>query len=398
MIYLFTFAIFFVLISLFDICNDKKKYAQLWYNIMTLWLILLSGLAYQVGADIPGYMYEYDSFSSKKIESIHDLIVFKVNRQPLWVLLEFICHTISPYFVLFKLVIAIFSNWVISRFILKHSLYPFTALLFYGLILYLNLNFNALRQLLSISVFLLGYDSLADRKWIKYFAWCLIAWLFHSSAIICFFFPLLYFIPTSKKSIVIISSILVVSVFFALQSNLAYSMTDFVLDNSELMSENYSELAERYFAGAESSEANLNGIILIAFQVLLLTFVLAVNLKLFGKDQSLMLKILILSMILVILNRLIPIVFTRFLLYFDIFYCCLLPSAVIPFCKRFTKLNLVPLVLLLVFAFFPVMNLLRENKSTGTSLIMQYSPYYSVFNPHIDPQRSIQFDAYRGNH
>ena len=126
---------------------------------MTVWLILLSGLAYQVGSDNPGYMYEYDSFSFKKIESIHDLINFKDNRQPLWVLLEYFCHSISPNFVLLKLVIAIFCNWVISRFILKHSLYPFTALLFYGLILYLNLNFNALRQLLAISFFLLGYDA-----------------------------------------------------------------------------------------------------------------------------------------------------------------------------------------------------------------------------------------------
>lgn len=273
MIYLITFTIFIVLIFLFDINNSKKKNAKLWYNLMTVWLILLSGLAYQVGADIPGYMYEYDSLAVKKIESISDLFDFKDNRQPLWVLLEYVCHSISPYFVFFKLVIAIFCNWIISRFIFKHSLYPFTALLFYSLILYLNLNFNALRQLLAISFFLLGYDSLADRKWIKYYAWCVVALLFHSSAIICFLFPLLYFIPISKKSVIIISSILVVGVFFVLQSGLADLMIELVLNNTELMPDDYSELAEDYFVDVESNEANLNGMILIAFQVLLLSLI-----------------------------------------------------------------------------------------------------------------------------
>ena len=110
-----------------------------------------------------------------------------------------------------------------------------------------------------------------------------------------------------------------------------------------------------------------------------------------------MLKMLLVYMLFVVLNRAIPVVFTRFMQYFDIFYCCLLPSAVIPLCRRFTKDNIAPVVIIALFALLPISTLLSENKKTGRPLMVQYYPYYSVFNPQIDPQRSMLFGAYRGD-
>lgn len=364
---------------------------------MTIWLIILSGFAYQVGADIPGYMSEYDSFSFKRIDSISDLINYKDNRQPLWVLLEYLCHGISSNFLLFKLVIAIISNWVFTRFIVKHSLYPFVSLLFYCLLLYLNLNFNALRQLLAVVFFLIGYDALVDRKWIRYFIWCFIAYLFHSSAIICLAFPLLYLIPLNTKSIIIISSSLLVGVFIILQSDVISFVYDIFLNNAELVPDDYSLLIEDHLSVAESNEASFNGMIFIMLQVLLMIFVLVANLKLFGQERSLMLKILVVYILLSILNRAVPVVFTRFMQYFDIFYCCLIPSAIIPICKRITGFKLAPVIMIIVFAYLPINTLMSENKQTGRPLIVQYYPYYSVFNPKIDSQRSMLFGAYRGD-
>lgn len=362
---------------------------------MTIWLILLSGLAYQVGSDIPGYMYEYYSLSFKKINSISDIINFKDNRQPFWVLLEYSCHAISDSFWFFKMVIAIVCNWSISRFIYKHSLYPFVALLFYCLILFFNLNFNALRQSLAIAFFLMGYDSLVEKKWIKYYCFCICALLFHSSAFICFLLPLFHFIPINKKTIVIISAASLVGVFLILRFDMISYAYDFVLNNPALMPEEYADYAENFLEDTESEQANIHGMIFIAFQVILLIIILIANLKLYGEQKSYMLKLFILYLILVILNRTIPIVFMRFLQYFDVFYCCLLVDAIIPLCRRVTRFKLAPYIIIAFFAIIPIRNLMSENKQSGRPLIVQYYPYYSIFNPQIDPQRSMLFGSYR---
>lgn len=397
MVYLLTLIVLCLFIYLFDLNKGSQKTAKLCFNLFTVWLILLSGFAYQVGADIPGYMQEYDTFGIKKIESFSDLFGFKDNRQPLWVLLEYICHSISSNFFVFKLVIAIIGNWAFCRFIYKHSDYPFVTLLFYCLIVYLNLNFNALRQFMAIAFFLMGYDAMAEKKWVKYYAFCLCALLFHSTAIICFVLPLFHIIPINKKSVIIISSALLASVFFILQFDMIDYVYDIVLNNADLMTEEYADLAESYLEGADSAESTIIGMIFIALQVFVVVFILYVNLKRHGEDQPLMLKMLFVYMFFIILNRAIPIVFTRFMQYFDIFYCCLLPSAVIPFCRRITKLNLVPIFAIAILAFLPINTLLSENKQSGRPLIVQYDPYYSIFNPKIDPQRSMLFGSYRGN-
>lgn len=397
MIYILTIVVLLVLIVHFDLNEGRKKQAVYWFNIMTLWLILLSGLAYQVGSDIPVYMDEYHTFSFTKIQDINDLINFKDNRQPLWVLLEYICFQISSNFVIFKLVISIICNLAITRFILKHSTFPFSTLLFYGLILYLNLNFNALRQCLAVAMFLTGYDALMEKKWLKYYALSLCAFLFHSSAFICFFLPVLHIIPFKKKSLAIISLSMLIGVFYMLQFDMIDYVYDLVLNNAGLMPGEYAEIAEEMLIGAESSEANIIGMIFIAFQVLLIVFIMFFNYKYHGEESTLMLKMLLVYMLFVVLNRAIPVVFTRFMQYLDVFYCCLLPSAVIPLCRRFTKDNIAPVVIIALFAILPISTLLSENKKTGRPLMVQYYPYYSVFNPQIDPQRSMLFGSYRGD-
>lgn len=363
---------------------------------MTFWFIALSGFAFQVGADIPRYMVEYDSFSVKSINSISDILNFKDNRQPLWVLLEYVCHLISPNFVLFKIVIAIICNLTVSRFILKHSNYPFISLLFFGLLLYLNLNFNALRQFLAIALFLMGYDFMVDKKWIKYYTFAIGAFLFHFSAFILFFLPLLHFISINKRSIVIIAIALVVGVFIILQFDLLSVFYDFSITYSEFFTEEASTLTENYFGrDYNSTKANINGMILIALQVIVVIFIIIFNMRYSTNNQSFALKILLIYAVFIILNRAIPIVFTRLMQYFDIFYCCMLPGAFMALCKSMTKSKIIPIFIIILFSIQPIQTLVRENKQTGIPLIVQYSPYYSVFNPKIDPVRNAYFGSFQ---
>lgn len=395
MIYIISLVILCLFIYLFDLSKGNQKSAKVCFDFFTIWLIVLSGFAYQLGADIPRYMQEYDIFAIKKIGSYSDLLGFKDNRQPFWVLLEYICYNISPNFFVLKLVVAIIGNWAICHFIYKHSDFPFISLLFYCLILYLNLNFNALRQFLAIAFSLMGYDAITEKKWTKYYAFCICAWLFHSSAIICFFYPLLNFLAINKKSVIIISFAMLVSVFFILQTDMISYVSELVLNNSMFIPDDYEDLAINYLEGHDVPRSSIMGMIYIAIQVYLVVFILYVNLKQHEKDQPLMLKMLFIYMLFTILNRAIPIVFTRFMQYLDIFYCCLLPSAVIPFCRRFSKAKLISFIAIAVLTYMPINNLLSVNQKSGRPLIVQYYPYYSIFNPKIDPQRCMLFGSYR---
>ena len=156
MIYIFTLVVLVVLIIRFDykyvgekrnnFDNHVLTRYDLWYGVMLIWFICVSGFAYNVGSDITIYMREYNNFGGIwKVNTFSDILKFD-NRQPGWVLLNVICASISRNFVLLKLVIAIFVNWTVFRFLRRHTKYVFTGIFFYAVILYLSLNFNALKN------------------------------------------------------------------------------------------------------------------------------------------------------------------------------------------------------------------------------------------------------------
>ena len=57
--------------------------------------------------------------------------------------------------------------------------------------------------------------------------------------------------------------------------------------------------------------------------------------------------------------------------------------------------NIVTICLLCVALYRPVQTLFAVNMSTDIPFYRQFYPYYSVFDPQIDPLRSANFGAYR---
>ena len=217
MIYIISLVIITILSIYFDFyCNGKSNKASIFYNLLLIWFISVSGFAYNVGSDIPAYMDEYDGFCQFfSFYSLSDIFTFE-NRQPAWVLLNIICGAISDNFLTLKLIIASFVNSCIFYFIKRRTRYYFLGVLFYSVFLYLNLNFNALRQSVSIAFFLLAYLDFADRKYGRYCAWAICAFLFHVSGIISFILPLLKYVRVNSKSLFLYGIILVLLLLVAL--------------------------------------------------------------------------------------------------------------------------------------------------------------------------------------
>ena len=399
MVYLITIIFLCVFIFVFDLGNGSKKNADTCYKLMLFWFIALSGFAYNVGSDTVAYMEEYEVAKWSYIHNLRDFLEFENSRQPGWLLLEFICRSISSNFVFFKLIIAGFCNWAVFRFIKKHSSFPFIAVLFYGLVFALHLNFNALRQFIAVGFFLIGYDFLIERKWLKYYFFVFLAYMFHSSALICIFFPLLFPLKLNKIRVVLLSIVFLIGSFILLSLDMTKLIGTFLLSNEELLTEALMAQGELYLGDkVDGVTWSIFGMIRIAFFVGVYLFILLIYLPK-EKTRDLDCSMYLVFVLFYVLNFCIPIVFFRFLFYVQPFFVCLLPGAVIKFANKIYAPNtLKPIIvffMLVLLSIEPISNLYSVSDRRDVPLIVQYNPYYSVFNPKIDPVRSKYFGSYR---
>lgn len=396
-IYIFTLIVLFILIFRFDLSGNETRFSKeyaLSYKLLMMWFILISGFAFNVGSDTPGYMREYDDILSVTGKTLTNLFSYKDQRQPGWLLVEFFCRSVSSDFVLFKLVIAFFSNWAIFRFFKKHSDYPFVSILFYGLILYLNLNFNALRQMVAVAWLLVGFDYFCEKKWLKYYLMILLAYLFHSTAIICAVFPLFLLIPI-KKEWMLFYSVLIISVAILL---LITGVKDYLglllLNNEEYMSDSYQMLSDIYFGinSGESSRLNIKGIIKVVILLCMYSFCVFYYVRDLYYDANYNKSLVALSLVFLfvfVLNFCVPVVFFRFLFYLWPFVICVMATTIVNLSKRSIDYKkLVLFVLIVLFSLDPVSNLYRVNEKSGYPLMTQYAPYHSVLTKEIDPLRA----------
>lgn len=182
---------------------DLQKYSRGKYNLFFLILILLiiiSGLAYRLGGDGIHYLLEYSTYSMQDGFGWEALNKYK-DRQPGWVLLIKICRTITEDYALFKMIHALIVNILIARVIKKYTSYLFSGLLLYFVLMYFDFNFQILRQSLAIAVFLSAIPYFEKNKWFKYYLISFVAFSFHTSALICFVFPLIKIIGYNKKAL-----------------------------------------------------------------------------------------------------------------------------------------------------------------------------------------------------
>lgn len=139
-------------------------------------------------------------------------------------------------------VTSLFVNYSIARFISKNS-----ENVYISVILYLIVNFyfsymNIMRQALAISILLLGFEFLKEKKYVKYLLFVLIASFFHSSAILAVIFIFLRKFKFNRKFLITCCLITIVSFifgeeFFIFLSKISPRLADY--SNSSFTTENY---------------------------------------------------------------------------------------------------------------------------------------------------------------
>ena len=178
------------------------------YWLLCIILIIVAGFRFKLGIDTYSYTNEYKYFP--KLSQLTISFIKESNYRILWILFEATCRTITSSFYFLQIVLAIFVNFAVFKFVKQYSLYPFLTILFYYLLFYLNLNMEILRESIPICIFLFGISFIINKNYFKYYILAIIAYFFHESGIILFIIPFLTRIKWDKRLFIFVITLLVI--------------------------------------------------------------------------------------------------------------------------------------------------------------------------------------------
>ena len=364
MIYLIVLII--LLIGVFKYERKNFKIGYKWYILEWLLLVLLAGLRYKIGGDTASYMGEFDHYPS--LSELSSFNFTDAARQPLWYVFTAICKSISQDFVCVQIVHALIVNTVFFWFFKTHSERCFSCVLIYGLFFFMNYNTEVLRASLAVSVFLISYNYLVQKKWIKYFICCFIALGFHLQSILLFIFPVCHYFEKSSfiRTLVI--------AFFTVSAILLLDFVPVVGDTMQLM-EDMSSLFESY-ASADVPEKNILGILSTSINVACWI----VFLYLMGERKDINRFFIFMIVVCGIASWKYRVIFDRSLVF-------VYPMVITSFVKYFNKRNFLTIILYLTIMWGWV-GFYRWREGPNFRSYRKYYPYATWIDKTEDPERN----------
>jgi hypothetical protein len=382
MIYLLI-SFFLLLFAIHYDVNSRKIDNSL---VILWWLIfvLLAGLRYRVGGDTTFYMQQYTSvpvISKLSYETISSNVY-----QPFWVILSSLSKSVSKDFTFFQFIHAIITTSIVFYFIRKNTDYFFTGILFYFIFYYLYFNTEILRETLAICIFLISLKYFYSNRWLVYYSLCLLAFMFHLSAIMLFVLPVFKLGWTYRSYILFLLIVLLIFVFF--KDDILRNISNFIPH------EGIRTQANKYLG----AKVNLNGIIYTSVvNILTPLFLLFISEKIVGyksKFRSFLYLYILISLLSIFLGP-----FYRFINYLVPLYYLFLANMIhalfrYPPVRKF-KFTISLLIFLLPFS----LHLLTIGEDTsekvpGTRLYSRWYPYYSVLNKKVDTKREELIKMY----
>jgi len=210
------------LIALFPVFyydNSKRVDVKNRYLIFEwLCVVCLMGFRYHVGGDSYNYEEFYKTYPT--LSDIHKFNFLESKFGFLWDLFTIICKTISDDFFGQQIIVAVIVNFSIFYFFKKHVRKYFTAIFIFVLLYLFKYNTEILRASISVSIFLFSFDYLINKKWLIYYVFCIISYLFHHEAIVLFFLPGIHLLD--KVKINLLSVLIMLGVVYSLIISLSF--------------------------------------------------------------------------------------------------------------------------------------------------------------------------------
>ena len=369
----FTIIIYLILSALiYDFIEVKNGKNFNFYLIYVLF-ICLSGFRYYVGGDTFNYIYQHNFIPT--LSELPHANIGVTKFRPLWLLLSSSAKSITDSFILVQFFHAIIVNSIIFKFIKDNTRNIFTAILLYFIGYYFYFNFEILRESLAISMFIVSLKYYNKNKWVYYYIYSFVAFLFHFSAIILFVMPLL------KKVEIKYSYILIFFVAGAFLNKMLLNYLDSLSGNT---------IVSYYIETYKTYNYTFYGLISIAvFYIVYPKLLIIVNKNFLQIDYK-FLKLFNIYMILGAASALF-FIFFRFLNYFTPVLFLLLADMLHALYERkisIKRMRMVIVVFLLI-AFIHCNKYFADTSeySAGSRWYSHWYPYYSVFNKKIDPIR-----------
>lgn len=374
---------FFILICIlkYDLYGNTKN-KGICIGLITIILVLVSGFSYRIGGDGINYLNEYKDYGTISDLSIDYFGRYSLRYMPGWIVLCTVCKSITSSYWFFKLVHALIVNIAFVRTIKTNAQYVFTGIFLYFVLIYFNMNFQALREALAVSMFFFAIPSFYKKNWIRYYLLALLAVLFHDGAIVVFILPLIRIMGINKYSI---------GLFFIAAFFLFYYASDFLnlLFSADFGS--YQYRIDYYMEQVDndySFSAWANSLLNIVFPII----ILFVYIK--KKIPIKYLYLALFSILLYTMSLIVPIVY-RFTNYVLIFHYILLMDFLLKVVthrtmKKYGNKSLaiiVSFLLILSFTLFKGRFYFNSYGSTGIPQYVQYYPYSSVFDKTTTEER-----------
>lgn len=400
MVYLFALLLILFGVYFYDYRNNREGRLISWI-FLCLVLICIAGFRYRLGQDTLTYIRDYSSLHPVSQLKISDFE--KTRFAPGFVIITSVFKQFTPEFIWFQFFHSVIVNTVLFYFFYKYCWHIFFAALVYFFYLYFLLTFQQMREALAVCVFLLAWPAFREGRWLLWYLASILAFLFHMSAIMMFFLPVIC-LPGIKQLFifgrrtwivciaVLISGILVQAILFKYLEVLAFIPS---------MMERIKNYEHNALGG---SILNFNGIIGTFFQyiiypVIALYFIQKRKKFIVRRQKYEKFDAFVLMSIYVAIFSLSVTIMARFNNYFFPFAIIAMSEWLFGYFrinKKKVKIRLIywVIIFLPMFLFHISGTYFNDMNRSGTlKTYMVYYPYASVFDKNLDPktERAIQY-------
>ena len=255
-VYIVLFVYILHLIIKYDVSGQnplKSKGANKNFTILEVLFVLVAGLSYRIGIDSASYMDAFPQYPTFSNFSLLDLSNYR--HEPLWVLLNILDRSTFNDFVFINLFCSISVNIFLFKLFKQECKYPFTAILLYFLLGWINVSFEMLRQTISTAFYLWGCLALLKGNRKSFILRSMPAVFFHTTGIILILVTIYFSFIKTNKSVIIIS----VVVFF-IGLGLRNYLPDFV-NTFNMFSEDVGDKYVAYMEQTLYSRSNFFGML-----------------------------------------------------------------------------------------------------------------------------------------
>lgn len=380
MIYLAVFILLILLSLHYDIYGAKQG-RDVWYSILLVAFILIAGLRWRLGVDTPNYLDEfyYKTPPLNHLSLEDDLTLTK----PLWILLNSFVMSVFGRFYVVQLIHAAFINILFFRYIKRHSRYIFTCVSFYFLCMYTNQNMEEMKASFSVAICLYANDYILEKKWLKAYLLYLLAALFHASAYIICFTPLLLFLRLDKRGCMVLVAALFAG--YWLQHNFGDYLSLFdMLDGSISKKLNGYANSDQY----STQGGNVNFFIVWIFPTLIYGIYCLYVVKKRSLNQGLLrLEPFVLIGLVFLVLQMSMQVFYRFVHFYSIYFVLFYTEALITSVKSSVAKKFALVKMTFIFLPFLLLTLYGYK-----GRYVRYYPYSSVIERKVDRDRELWFN------